>query len=126
AKEATVSRAMGRSGVWCVTALLAGALAQLVGEQAMAYPPPVGSGPPVEQQFERPAESARQQMPPVVKTTGTAASKAQASSKVLQARARLGQGDFDVAEQLAREVSQYGLTWSTDQDSPAKVLQEVA
>src|SRR5215218_3244057 len=46
AKEATVSRAKGRTGVWRVTALLAGALTLFAGGEVRAYQP--AGGAPVE------------------------------------------------------------------------------
>jgi type II secretory pathway component GspD/PulD (secretin) len=100
---------MGRKRVWRVTALLAGALTFLVYGAGLAQP-----------QFTvtratsttSPAEPARD-------------ARTAARSKLLQARAHLGQGNFDMAESLAREVAQMKLNYTADEDSPAKLFQDI-
>jgi type II secretory pathway component GspD/PulD (secretin) len=63
---------------------------------------------------------------PAVKTGGTTDAKAQARSKLLQARTQLHQGNFDAAETLAKEVAGKNLAYRPDEDSPAKVMKDIA
>ena len=52
--------------------------------------------------------------------------RAVAKSKLLQARAQLSQGNFDTAEALANEVAKQKLPYAATEDSPVKVLKDVA
>lgn len=107
AKEATVSRAKGRTRVWRATALLAGALTHFVGGEAQAFPAVNGA-------------------PAIVRPAGNPTyGKAQARSKLLQARTYLLQGNFDAAEALAGEVARQNITWAPGEDSPARLQQEL-
>lgn len=49
-----------------------------------------------------------------------------ARSKVQQARAQLNQGNFAAADQLAREAENLNVTFSSSEDSPRKVRDDVA
>ena len=51
---------------------------------------------------------------------------AQARTRVQQARAQLNQHDLDAAERLAREAEQMGHTFAANEDSPKRVLQDLA
>ncbi len=101
-----MSRDNGRKRGWRVTVLLAGLMTQLgLCAPGAAYAQaPDG----------RPA------------TTATAAdAKSQARSKLLQARAKLGQGDFDEAEALANQAEAGGTNFGYGEDSPARVVADV-
>ena len=104
-------RAMARTRVWCVSALLASGAALLLGlqlsGQALALPLTPGGSP--------------QAVP-----TDKPNPRTLAKSKLLQARAQLSQGKFDTAESLAKEAAKLGLTYRADEDSPAKVLKDIA
>jgi type II secretory pathway component GspD/PulD (secretin) len=58
--------------------------------------------------------------------TTTRDSHALAKSKLLQARVQLAQGNFDAAETLAKDVARLGLSYRDEEDTPAKVLKDVA
>src|SRR5262245_53353264 len=103
AKEGTVFRAF-RTRVWGVTALLAGVLAPW-GGQATAQPSRDGGS------LSQPAASGN--------------SRVAARSKLLQARAYLAQGNFDLADSLAREVESMGLAYAASEDSPPRVLEDI-
>src|SRR5262249_60937832 len=53
-------------------------------------------------------------------------SRARPRGNLLQAGPLLRQGDFDAADRLAAEVARLKLPWAASDDSPAKVLQDVA
>lgn len=110
AKEATVSRAKGSSGVWSAVALLLGALTHLAGSSVLAQ----SQDPPAQPAV--PASSAQ----PV-----GADMKSIAKSKLLQARANLAQGHLDVAEATTLEVARLKVTWMGGDDTPTRVLQDI-
>jgi type II secretory pathway component GspD/PulD (secretin)/tetratricopeptide (TPR) repeat protein len=99
------------SNKWRVTALLAGGLTFLVGGAVLAQPSTTLAREPeiTIVRHEAPSKEVR----------------TQARSKLLQARAHLGQGNFDMAESLAKEVAQLNLRYTANEDSPAKVMQDV-
>ncbi|MBY0232072.1 MAG: hypothetical protein K2W96_22540, partial [Gemmataceae bacterium] len=102
-----MSRGNGKKRLWRVAVLIAGVLSQLgFGGRANAQAPLGGL--------------------PAVSTASAPADAAGgvAKAKLLQARARLGQGDFDGAEALAKEAAATGEAVSGD--SPAKVRHDVA
>jgi type II secretory pathway component GspD/PulD (secretin) len=89
-----------------------------------ASPLPLGaapqSGPAA---AERPASAAS---PAPLAAPGGALATTQARAKLQQARAQIGQGDFDRAEQLAREAEALGPALNKGEDTPRKVLDDVA
>jgi type II secretory pathway component GspD/PulD (secretin) len=64
----------------------------------------------------------RTTLPP---TEPSAALANDARSKVAQARVQLNQGNWEVAEAMAREVEQTGVRFSTSEDSPALLLKNI-
>jgi type II secretory pathway component GspD/PulD (secretin) len=113
-----VSRAKGRSGVWRVAALLAGALTQLAAGQLRASAPDQagGAAPPAAQ----PNGAAQ-----AAATRAGWDTKAVAVSRLAQARAQLAQGNIDGAEALAAEVARMKVVWTASDDTPPRVLQDV-
>jgi len=71
-------------------------------------------------------ESAAPDAAPAVPAVKPAETRAMAKSKLLQARAQLSQGNFDTAVALAKEVAKQKLTFTSSEDSPAKVLRDVS
>ncbi len=109
-------RAMARTHLGVVPVMLAGGLVLLLA----AGVPSTADG-----QTSTPAGSAS--MSPLgADAGGSTDAKARARGKLLQARTQLGQGNFDGAETLAKEVAGMSLTYRPDEDSPAKVLKDIA
>jgi type II secretory pathway component GspD/PulD (secretin) len=96
--------------------LLAGGLVLLLA----AGVPPQAAG----QAFK--SDGSASESTPSVRTGATTDAKAQARGKLLQARTQLGQGNFDSAEALAKEVAGMNLGYRPDEDSPAKVMKDIA
>src|SRR5262249_17637155 len=109
AKEGTVFRAF-RTRVWGVAALLSSALA-LAGAGPLTAPLPPAVTARADAQA-RPSGSSTEE-------------RAQARSKLLQARAFLGQGNFEQAEALAAEVAALKLSYVASEDSPAKLTADL-
>jgi type II secretory pathway component GspD/PulD (secretin)/tetratricopeptide (TPR) repeat protein len=111
-----VFRAIARTHLGVVPVLLTGGLAlllaaglppQSVAQSSLLNGSPAGNPPPIRNSVPTDA-------------------KGQARSKLLQARTQLGQGNFDTAEALAKEVAGMNLSYRPDEDSPAKVMKDVA
>lgn len=105
-----MSRAKGKTGVWRVAALLAGALTQLTAGQALAQRPgmsPAAAGARTAGPDTRPEQ------------------KKLAVGKLTQARTMFAQGDFDAAEKAAGEAARMNVVWTAKEDSPTKLLGEV-
>jgi type II secretory pathway component GspD/PulD (secretin) len=68
------------------------------------------------------------QAPPQIKPAAPAPADAtaEAKKKLLKARAMLAQGDFNGAEALAKDVAQARLKYGYREDTPAKVLGDIA
>jgi hypothetical protein len=96
--------------VWGVTALLSGALALAGASLLTAQAPNAGAAPQV--LLTRPDGSSTDV-------------RAQARSKLLQARAQLGQGNFEQAEAIAGEVAALNLSYVASEDSPAKIIDDL-
>ncbi|MFO0927924.1 MAG: hypothetical protein U0736_12930 [Gemmataceae bacterium] len=89
---------------------MAGALTHFAGGEARAYPPDAGGVPPAV----------------TAPTSGGQYGKVHARSRLMQARVQLAQGDFEGAEAVATEVARQKLSWSTVEDSPAKLQKDIA
>ncbi len=63
---------------------------------------------------------------PAYRTTTTVDVREQSKTKLLQARAQFKELNFDAAEALAKEVARQNLSYRPDEDSPAKVLKDIA
>ncbi|MFO0879688.1 MAG: hypothetical protein U0840_20265 [Gemmataceae bacterium] len=104
-----VSRAKGRSGVWRVAALLAGALTQLAVSEAFAQRPGFTSTYPGQATgMDKQGES-----------------RGLAARKLAEARGQLDQGNLDGAERLAGEAARMNLSWGAKEDSPSDILHAV-
>ncbi len=78
------------------------------------------------EQYLTPSDRSRYQQLQGRPRAGMGDTTAQAHSKVQQARTQLGLYDLDAADRLAREADRMGVVFTPAEDSPKRVLQDVA